>query len=511
MVDGTDGAEVRPATIAHEAVGLVQRWLAESSRGDDGAAARRDPAAARLAGVLSDPDGLEFAVGFVDGVARPQDLFVAGYNLQRVARRIPRFLPWYLRAAIWLGGVFGPVLPWVVIPAARRVLRRMVGHLVVDATPEKLGPAIEKLRGPETEGGHRPRLNLNLLGEAVLGEKEASRRLDGTRTLLARDDVDYVSIKVSSIASQLSMWAFDETVARVVERLTPLYELAAASPTPKFINLDMEEYRDLDLTMAVFQTILSKPQFLGLEAGIVLQAYLPDALDALQTLTEWATQRRIQGGAPIKVRVVKGANLAMERVDAEIHDWPLATYGSKQSTDANYKRVLDWALTPEHADAVKIGVAGHNLFDIAYAWLLASQRGVTDRIDFEMLLGMATAQAEVITRTVGPLVLYTPVVDPREFDVAISYLIRRLEENASPENFMSAVFELDSDPELFERERHLFLASVAEFEADKGSWGAAPVPNRQQDRTSEWEQASAPSFSTRPSSIRGSSMSPSRI
>ncbi|MGO4298557.1 proline dehydrogenase family protein [Leifsonia sp. RAF41] len=497
MVDGTDGIPARPATIAHEAVELVQRWLAESARRDDGTTARRDPAAERLAGVLSDADGLDFAVGFVDGVARPQDLFVAGYNLQRVARRIPRFLPWYQRLAIWLGGVFGPVLPWVVVPIARGVLRRMVGHLVVDATPERLGPAIEKLRSSEGDAGPAPRLNLNLLGEAVLGEKEAQRRFEGTRTLLARDDVDYVSIKVSSIASQLSMWAFDETVERVVERLAPLYELAAASPTPKFINLDMEEYRDLDLTMAVFTTLLSKPQFLRLEAGIVLQAYLPDALDALQTLTEWATQRRSQGGAPVKVRVVKGANLAMERVDATIHDWPLATYGSKQSTDANYKRVLDWALTPEHADAVKIGVAGHNLFDVAYAWLLATQRGVSDRIDFEMLLGMATEQAEVVTRTVGRLVLYTPVVDPREFDVAISYLIRRLEENASPENFMSAVFELDSDPELFDRERRRFLASVAELEADTGPRGAAPVPNRRQDRTHEWQEASAPSF-TRP-------------
>ncbi|MDN4598197.1 proline dehydrogenase family protein [Leifsonia virtsii] len=498
MVDNTkDGAEVRPAQIAHEAVELVQRWLAESAQSGDGDAPKEDPAARRLAGVLSDPGGLDFAVGFVDGVARPQDLFVAGYNLQRLARRIPRFLPWYQRIAIWLGGVFGPVLPWVVIPIARLVLRRMVGHLVVDATPEKLGPAIERLRRSDDPEGHGARLNLNLLGEAVLGEKEALRRLEGTRALLARDDVDYVSIKVSSIASQLSMWAFDETVDRVVERLTPLYELAAASPTPKFINLDMEEYRDLDLTMAVFMRILEQPRLLNLEAGIVLQAYLPDALDALQTLTEWATQRRIQGGAAIKIRVVKGANLAMERVDATIHDWPLATYGSKQATDANYKRVLDWALTPEHTDAVKIGVAGHNLFDIAFAWLLASRRGVTDRIDFEMLLGMATRQAEAVKGTVGQLLLYTPVVDPREFDVAISYLIRRLEENASHENFMSAVFRLDSDPELFERERERFLASVAEFEADSGPRGAAPLPNRQQDRTREWEEASAPAF-TRP-------------
>ena len=198
-------------------VALVRRWLAESA--DHPA----DPAAERLAGVLKDPNGLAFTVGFVDGVMRPEDLGVAGRNLEQVARLTPRFLPWYLRGAIRLGGVVAPVLPWVVIPIARRVLRRMVGHLVLDATPAKLGPAIATLR----ESGNR--LNLNLLGEAVLGEDEADRRLRGTYEFLARDDVDYVSIKVSSVVSQLSMWSFDEAVAKVVAKLTPLYELAATA------------------------------------------------------------------------------------------------------------------------------------------------------------------------------------------------------------------------------------------------------------------------------------------
>src|SRR5699024_7407753 len=66
-------------------------------------------------------------------------------------------------------------------------------------------------------------------------------------------------------------------------------------------------------------------------------------------------------------------------------------------------------------------------------------------VDFEMLLGMATAQAEAVRADVGRLLLYTPVVHPDEFDVAISYLVRRLEEGASDENFMSAVFELDNE------------------------------------------------------------------
>jgi len=458
-----------------DVVSLVRRWLAESAEHPV------DPAAERLAGVLKDPNGLAFTVGFVDGVMRPEDLGVAGRNLEQVAKLTPKFLPWYLKAAIRVGGAFAPMLPWVVIPIARRVLRAMVGHLVLDATPAKLGPAIAKLR----EGGNR--LNLNLLGEAVLGEQEADRRLSGTYEFLARDDVDYVSIKVSSVVSQLSMWSFDEAVAKVVDKLTPLYELAAqrsAEGTPKFINLDMEEYRDLDLTIAVFTALLDQPQLQQLEAGIVLQTYLPDALRAMQELQAWAKTRRADGGAPIKVRVVKGANLAMEHVDAAIHDWPVATYSSKQDSDTNYKRVLDWSMTPERIDAVRLGVAGHNLFDVAHAWLTAKARGVEAGVEFEMLLGMATGQAEAVRGDVGQLLLYTPVVNPAEFDVAIAYLIRRLEENASQENFMSAVFELADDRGLFDREHARYERSLAALEPVVGE---APEPNRTQNRRTEWE------------------------
>ncbi|WP_164234653.1 proline dehydrogenase family protein [Microbacterium hydrocarbonoxydans] len=464
-----------------EVAALVQRWLTESETHPV------EPAAQRLSEVLKDPNGLAFTVGFVDGVMRPEDLSVAGRKLADLSEITPSLLPGYLRLAIKAGGFWAPKLPGVVVPISRRVLRAMVGHLVLDATPSKLGPAIAKLR----KTGNR--LNLNLLGEAVLGEREAGRRLKGTYEFLARDDVDYVSIKVSSVVSQLSMWSFDEAVADVVEKLTPLYELAAkaeAQGKAKFINLDMEEYRDLDLTIAAFTTILDQPQLKDLEAGIVLQTYLPDALGAMQHLQEWAAARRAKGGAPIKVRVVKGANLAMEEVDAKVHGWPLATYGTKQDSDTNYKRVLDWAMTPERLDAVRIGVAGHNLFDIAWTWLLAKARNVTDAVEYEMLLGMATGQAEAVRKDVGRLLLYTPVVNPAEFDVAIAYLVRRLEENASQENFMSAVFELASNPALLTRERQRFERSLAALEVDR----SVPAPNRVQDRTTETTDAVTTGF-----------------
>lgn len=443
---------------------LVRRWL------DDAAGQPVAPAARRLADVLRDPAGLGFTVGFVDRVIRPDDNRVAAANLRDLARHTPGFLPWHLRLLIRLGAALSLVAPGVVIPIAARALREMVGHLLVDATDARLGKSIARIR----ERGVA--LNINLLGEAVLGRREAARRLKGTERLLARPDVDYVSIKVSATVPPHSPWAFEEAVGHVEQSLLPLFTLAATSPTKKFINLDMEEYRDLEMTVAVFTRLLDRPELLDLEAGIVLQAYLPDALGAMIRLQDWARARRQRGGAGIKVRLVKGANLPMEHVEASLHDWPLATWSTKQDTDTNYKRVLDYALQPDRTENVRVGVAGHNLFDIAYAWTLAGHRGVRNRVEFEMLLGMAEAQAEAVRRTVGGLLLYVPVVHPKDFDVAIAYLVRRLEEGASQENFMSAVFELHSDRTLYERERDRFVASLQALDDH------VPQPNRRQDR-----------------------------
>jgi RHH-type transcriptional regulator, proline utilization regulon repressor / proline dehydrogenase / delta 1-pyrroline-5-carboxylate dehydrogenase len=446
----------------------VRRWLSHAQT------LPVDKAAARLAAMLNDPRGLAFTVGFVDGVIRPEDAREAARSLARLARDVPGFLPWHLRAAVKVGAAAGAVVPWVVIPAARVALRSMVGHLVTDARDKQLGSAIRRLRR-----GAGTRLNLNLLGEAVLGEHEAARRLDGTRRLLARDDVDYVSIKVSSTVAPHNPWAFDEAVAHIVSSLTPLFRQAAAASPAKFINLDMEEYHDLRLTVAVFTTLLDQPEFAGLSAGIVLQAYLPDALRSMMVLQSWAAARRARGGAGIKVRLVKGANLPMERVDASVHGWPLATWPSKQDTDTNYKRVLDYALHPSRIANVRVGVAGHNLFDIAFAWHLAGVRSVRDGVEFEMLLGMAAAQAEAVKRDVGGLLLYTPVVHPREFDTAIAYLVRRLEEGASSDNFMSALFQLSTSESLYARERDRFLTSLKELDR------TIPLPSRRQDRQTE--------------------------
>ena len=464
--------------LAQAVIDQVEQWVLTSSQ------MKSSPAAKRLSGLLQDPMGLDFAVGFVDGVIRPEDLNVAAKNLYQLRKLTPKFLPLPLRALLGLGANLAPLFPWIVIPIARKVLRAFVAHLVIDASASKLTKTLRKLK----LGGTR--LNINLLGEAVLGRKEADRRLAKVKELLERSDVDYVSVKVSATINPHSTYAFDETIEEVVERLTPLYEVAVKGGN-KFINLDMEEYHDLDMTVAVFKKILSKPQFSNLTGGIVLQAYLPDALRVMIDLQQWAHMRVLDGGAPIKVRVVKGANLPMEQVDAEMHGWPMATVSSKAEADANYKRVLNYALTPDRVRFVKIGVAGHNLFDLAFAHLMATKRGATAGMDVEMLLGMAQAQAEVVKKTVGDLVLYTPVVHPKEFDVAIAYLIRRLEEGASKENFLSNAFEL-ANPDFFELEKDRFLHSLEILDEN------VPIPNRLQDRSQEFGFAPAQGFANSP-------------
>ena len=95
------------------------------------------------------------------------------------------------------------------------------------------------------------RTNINHLGEAILGEQEAQRRLQKYLDAIARDEIEYISVKLSTIGSQLSVLDFDGTISRLAPRLRTLYRAAMQHTPAKFINLDMEEFQDLELTLGV--------------------------------------------------------------------------------------------------------------------------------------------------------------------------------------------------------------------------------------------------------------------
>ncbi len=439
--------------LADPAVELARDWL---RRAEVSESRNERTMAHRMAALVSETTDVEFTMAYVDRVARHRSHRLAAIQLRELVAdsQTPKFLGPIDRTMLKTGARIATVIPSIAMPIARRRMRKLVGRMVIDAEPEKLHPHLAGRRAEHFA------LNVNLLGEAVLGETEADRRLDRTISLIDQPDIDYVSVKVSGITSQIDLWSFDDSLEHVMDRLRKIFTHSAQSNPATFINLDMEEYHDLEITIRAFTELLDESEFTSLDAGIVIQAYVPESFDAIVRLVEWANARQSPGAGDIKIRLVKGANLAMERVDAAIHGWTQAPYSTKSEVDANYKRCLDWMFTPEHLCAVRVGVASHNLFDIAWAKLLADKREVADRVGFEMLQGMAPAQSRTVRDDTGALLLYTPIVEQQNFDVAISYLIRRLEENTAPDNFLRHLFGLAPDSAEFEDQAQRFRASV---------------------------------------------------
>ena len=124
-------------------------------------------------------------------------------------------------------------------------------------------------------------------------------------------------------------------------------------------------------------------------------------------------------------------------------------FDSKIETDANFKRMLEYGLLPENIEAVHLGLASHNLFDLAYTKILAEERDISVGLVFEMLEGMADHVRRTIQKENQSgnnkkidLLIYTPVTSQEQFISAIAYLVRRLDENTSPDNFLRHSFDI---------------------------------------------------------------------
>jgi len=371
----------------------------------------------------------------------------------------------------------GNKLPFISVPLMLKQVKSVTGPILFFVGDNKFN---KHAQNRKSEG---VQLNVNLIGEALIGEEEAAQRIQNYKELLNQNDVDYISIKVSTISSQIKPIAFEETVDLLVEKLSILYnevlDIQEKTGVIKFVNLDMEEYRDLDVTVAIFTKTLELPEFKTLRAGIVLQAYLPDSYKAMQHLKEWAIERVANGGAPIKVRLVKGANLEMEKTEASFEDWPLATFNSKLDTDANYKKMLLEMLDSNSAHALNVGVASHNVFDLAFALNLVKEQKIEKFIDFEMLEGMANETVHELLQQKVNLLLYTPIVKQENYNSAIAYLVRRLDEGTQKGNFLKEGFQLKIDSKKWDEIKQQFVDSVERIKT------VQEVTNRVQNRATE--------------------------
>ncbi len=412
----------------------------------------------RMGLLIADADAKELTFQLTDEITRPADAARAARRMHRlVTKRNTASLAWLDRAMLRVGARVAPVLPKLVMPMVERRLVNESSRMIVDVN----GPALSRHLAQTEHQGLRS--NINMLGESIVGDEEAEQRLEHLLELLGRADVNYISVKASAICAGLHPLAFAANVVRVSTALARLFTEAARHSPAKFVNVDMEEFRDVELTVAAFCETLGREEFHQLSAGIVLQAYLPEAVELANHLARWSLDRVARGGAVTKARVVKGANLAMEIVEGEIHGWPVAPYETKGEVDANYKRVLDILLAPEFDGALRVGLASHNVFDVAWGIGLRNElatRGQQARLEFEMLAGMAASQAHALNEVVPGVLLYTPVVARADFSSAVAYLMRRLDENTASENFLSHILEIQPTGAVFDDQADRFANAV---------------------------------------------------
>lgn len=466
--------------IVEDAVSLAETW---QNRANAVLTAEEKGIAQQMKGLVTHPPDKVVLTQLIDQSFRSE-------NTARVADQINYLLEKYgvpdffsyverLLAQMFMG--FGRYIPSIAVPKMIEKMRHDSSRAIIPGESDALRSHLQ-LRKQQGVS-----MNINRLGEAILGEAEARRRLATYIDDLKHPDIEYISVKISTIYSQIQSLAFEHTVTTLTRRLSRLYTAARdhlyvhshGKAVPKFVNLDMEEYRDLEITAAAFTRTLDQDHFKTYFAGIALQAYLPDSFALQKKLTAWARARVENGGSPIKIRIVKGANMEMEHLEAALHNWPLAPYDNKLEVDANYKRMIDFGMTPENIRAVRLGIASHNLFELAYAHELARQYHVTDGFSFEMLKGMADHVRRAIQEMSGDVVVYAPVATREQFINAIGYLVRRLDENTAQENFLRYSFDLTPGSNSWEFLKKQFLASY--HYKDK----AGQTPNRIQNRQKE--------------------------
>jgi RHH-type proline utilization regulon transcriptional repressor/proline dehydrogenase/delta 1-pyrroline-5-carboxylate dehydrogenase len=452
--------------IAEEAVCLAKTWQDRANALQTREERRRYRQLARL---VANPSDKSILTALIDQGFRTQNFRRTADQIARIFRDrgIPRFFSLPEKFLIHLFLMFGRFLPGLTVPRIKAKLRADSSHVIIAGERE---PLDAYLAGQRSEG---VRVNINHLGEEVLGEEEALARMNTYLSDLRDPRIESIAVKISTLCAQIHALPFDETAGRIQERLSCLYREAAAqiyrrpdgTAAPKSVTLDMEAYRDMALTTAAFTRTLDQPEFKRFFAGMALQAYLPDSFSMLKEITEWARHRVDGGGSPVKIRIVKGANMEMEQIEAALSDWPLAPYDNKIDVDANWKRMVAFALEPEHIRAVHLGVASHNLFDLAYAFLLARRNQVTDFFTFEMIEGMANHVRRALRETGQDVLAYAPVAEEKHFINAVAYLIRRLDENTAPKNFLRHLNRLKTGSAEWEMLAEQFRASVRRMPA----------------------------------------------
>jgi RHH-type proline utilization regulon transcriptional repressor/proline dehydrogenase/delta 1-pyrroline-5-carboxylate dehydrogenase len=368
-------------------------------------------------------------------------------------------VPWWLDLALNLAPPGTTREEWLAA-TARTAAGVMARKFIAGATPDEALQTVLDLRRRKLA------FTADLLGEAIISEAEADWY---QRTCLAMIDeltgplakapevpiIDRdqhgpiprvnLSLKLSSLTAHFEPIHAEASIDHAAGRLRPI--LRAARDRGAYIHVDMEQYSYRALTYELFRRVLAEPEFRDWpDVGIVVQAYQPDAEAELRMLRDWVESR----GAPITVRLVKGAYWDYEVLSARRLGWPEPVYLEKWQSDASYERCTRFLL--RNHERLRPAFGSHNVRSLAHAIAAAEAMGLPpSAYELQTLHGMGDAIQGALVDRGHRVRVYTPY---GALLPGMAYLVRRLLENTSNESFLklssaaqARIDELLRDPE----------------------------------------------------------------
>ena len=350
-------------------------------------------------------------------------------------------VPWWMRLAVMASPEDSPGARFLA-EFSRFAATHMARRFIAGENPVEALATVRSLRRQTAA------FTADLLGEAVINDHEAdvyqTTCLDLLRGLagplaaepeipvIDRDDRGPIpranlSLKLTSLTARFDALHAEATARRVAARLRPI--LRTARDLGAYVHVDMEQFAHKGLTHAIFRSVLTEPEFRDWpDAGIVVQAYLPDAEADLAMLRDWAEKR----GAPITIRLVKGAYWDYEVLLARQFGWPVPVYQRKWESDACYERCSRFLLANHRW--LRPAFGSHNIRSLAHAMAAAEALGVPlNGYEVQVLHGMG---GPIQRAARGNRVrVYTPY---GAMLPGMAYLVRRLLENTSNESFLKA-------------------------------------------------------------------------
>lgn len=265
-------------------------------------------------------------------------------------------------------------------------------------------------------------INIDILGEAVLSEKEAEHYKDLYLQLINEigpqlsDGALSISLKSSAFYSQAFSSAPEYAAEKIVERMIPIFEALKRFNGHAF--LDAEEYNFRQIHFLVFKKLYQK---FGSMVRFVIQGYLKTSFRML-----WELHNLNRAYDQIHARLVRGAYWDHECYRAEILGWDESpVFTEKEDTDKNYEYVLSEGI----AMGFKMIPGTHNMESV----LVAEKIGADSNqpiAEYQFLYGIGEPYAEELLKKNIPVRFYMPVLYPKgNLTEAMAYLARRINES----------------------------------------------------------------------------------